>query len=316
MKFTKNAKIITSLSALLIIAMVVALQAGLFSTIYTFPDGSRTYCENYNDGYSYNYQDMKSYCESKDYECDINTRQGSYGTIYSISCEYVEPPTIKCYACDDDGSIDTSWFTNYDTCPGKWESQKPNNCPVDEVKCYKCNNEGTYDTRTFASSCDSGWSLSKPSCHVDVTCYACGNDGQVESRSFEDYCDNGWDLSQPNHCTQKVDCYQCQNGMVISDEFNDYCPSTWLIDAPSTCVTMVDCYSCSEEVPGTIKRMDFPTQCPTEWSTTSQIDCKTNWFMDLFDFEDEPVQSSLLMLSLAVLLYSIASFGMKVFKKK
>lgn len=317
MEISKNIKIILILSAFLVVAMIVALKVGLFSVTYTMPDGSRLSCDTYYDGYFYDYTAMAKYCEARDYECTLDSRQGSMGTIKSISCEYVEPPMIQCFRCEDDGSIDISWFTDYETCPGTWESNKNLDCPVDEVKCYKCNSEGTYDTNTFINSCDSGWSLTIPDCHVDVECFACDENGEIESRDFVDECDDGWYINSPSQCDIDIVCYQCSNGIKISDTFKNSCPDTWLIEPPETCQVMIDCYQCSTQDPGTIETMDFPKECPDEWSETEEeLNCNSNWFSDLIDFKNEPIQSTLLVLSFFVILGGIVSMIMNVGKKK
>lgn len=315
--------VIMGLLALLGILTVIGFQTGFLATVYD-TDGSAYTCGEFYSSYFTDFSAVTPKCGNYDYFCAIETRTGSLGTIYDwqcykycVYCTGSQQGYLRLEAGRDacksaDWSLTLQDAKAFDASPTNTNADKyvKNYCPtiLPSVTCYQCDG-ATLRTRTFSGSCGTGWTLTKPNCVAPppslVTCYQC-QDYQLKSQQFESVCASGWSLSQPNCDMPSITCYSCSNNQMITQQVVG--TSCGLLSAtPVECFNDVYCYQCTTKGLETVKESGQCKEGFTEYNPDEQTPkCSTVTTLSKYiDFKEKPVQSSVLLVSILLLLISI-----------
>ena len=219
--------------------------------------------------------------------------------------------TVNCYTCS--GGQLVTWQEKGDCSDLSGFSETKPDCESTAITCYACNGDQVV-SKEFDDRCGTGYSSSRPTCtsnNNDVTCYACNGD-QVVERVFSDSCPDSYTRARPN-CENMVTCYTCDGDSIMNEDFDGQCPSTWSETRPTTCSSnnpnAVDCYLCED---GIQQKYTFPDgKCGPGWNEEPKECKQETFFSQLFNFKEEPIKATLIIVAITMILLMIMVFILK-----
>lgn len=189
-----------------IIALIVIMALFFFTSqqlaviVY---DGNVPYkCGYFYEGIQ-SYDDVAALCEEKGFQCFTQEREGSLGTIYSLSCQKT------CYECDGENIFILG------------------NAP----DCGIYNDVDEQDAVDYWADLLSDADLESKYCAPDVTCYKC-IDGVLDDDIFKGSCPSSWSVA-PSNCESNDGGYNIENNVCV------YVTSNPQYDSASDCADAV-----------------------------------------------------------------------------